>query len=95
MYFVVDKKLLQAGHGILELDSFSPDNIIYKAIPNPFHSILKYIARCWEALEVNKKLITEEQKDYQKELMSNFKLFCDKLEPMVSTKKRHKRSRYA
>ena len=51
------------------------------------------LCRCWEALEVNKKLITEEQKDYQKELMSNFKVFCDKLEPMVSTKKRHKRSR--
>ena len=43
---------------------------------------------------MNKKLITEEQKDYQKELMSNFKVFCDKLEPMVSTKRRHKRSRY-
>ena len=59
-----------------------------------FLYVPNYAARCWEALELNKKLITEEQKDYQKELMSNFKLFCDKLEPMVSTKKRHKRSRY-
>ena len=42
---------------------------------------------------MNKKLITEEQKDYQKELSTKFKLFCDKLEPMVSTKKKHKRSR--
>lgn len=49
--------------------------------------------RCWDALELNKKLITEEQKDYQKELSAKFKLFCDKLEPMVSTKKKHKRSR--
>ena len=52
------------------------------------------VSRCWEALEVNKKLITEEQKDYQKELTAKFRLFCDKLEPMVSTKKKHKRSRY-
>ena len=43
---------------------------------------------------MNKKLITEEQKDYQKELMSNFRDFCDKLEPMVNVKKKHKRSRY-
>ena len=51
------------------------------------------VYRCWDALELNKKLITEEQKDYQKELSAKFKLFCDKLEPMVSTKKKHKRSR--
>ena len=51
------------------------------------------VHRCWDALELNKKLITEEQKDYQKELSAKFKLFCDKLEPMVSTKKKHKRSR--
>ena len=51
------------------------------------------VCRCWDALELNKKLITEEQKDYQKELSAKFKLFCDKLEPMVSTKKKHKRSR--
>ena len=52
------------------------------------------VYRCWDALELNKKLITEEQKDYQKELSAKFKLFCDKLEPMVSTKKKHKRSRW-
>ena len=43
---------------------------------------------------MNKKLITEEQKDYQKELTTKFRNFCDQLEPMVSTKKKHKRSRY-
>ena len=43
---------------------------------------------------MNKKLITEEQKDYQKELVSNFRVFCDKLEPMVNVKKKHKRSRF-
>lgn len=50
--------------------------------------------RCAEALELNKCLITEEQEDYQRELVKNFKDFRDKLEPMVSTKKKHKRSRY-
>ncbi len=50
--------------------------------------------RCEEALEVNKMLITEEQADLQKELVKSFKDFRDKLEPMVSTKKKHKRSRY-
>ena len=49
--------------------------------------------RCEEALELNKHLITEEQADYQRELVRNFKDFRDKLEPMVSTKKKHKRSR--
>ena len=52
------------------------------------------MCRCEEALELNKHLITEEQEDYQKELVRNFKDFRDKLEPMVSTKKKHKRSRY-
>lgn len=52
------------------------------------------IFRCEEALELNKHLITEEQGDYQRELVKNFKDFRDKLEPMVSTKKKHKRSRY-
>lgn len=42
---------------------------------------------------MNKRLITEEQKDYQKELTTKYKTFCDILEPMVSTKKKHKRSR--
>lgn len=51
------------------------------------------MCRCEEALELNKRLITEEQMDYQKELVKNFKDFRDKLEPMVSTKKKHKRSR--
>ena len=55
--------------------------------------IIIVLYRCWEALEMNKKLITEEQKDYQKELVSNFRIFCDKLEPMVNVKKKHKRSR--
>lgn len=44
---------------------------------------------------MNKKLITEEQKDYQKELVANFRVFCDKLQPMVNIKKKHKRSRLA
>ena len=52
-----------------------------------------YGVRCEEALELNKQLITEEQGDYQKELLRNFKDFREKLEPMVSTKKKHKRSR--
>ena len=49
--------------------------------------------RCEVALEVNKQLITEEQLDYQRQLQRKFKEFKDKLEPMVSTKKKHKRSR--
>lgn len=43
---------------------------------------------------MNKHLITEEQSDYQRELQKNLRDFRDKLEPMVSTKKKHKRSRY-
>ena len=63
------------------------------ALHDAQHINFIFVYRCWEALELNKKLITEEQKDYQKELSAKFKLFCDKLEPMVSTKKKHKRSR--
>lgn len=54
---------------------------------------IKLSYRCEEALELNKQLITEEQCDYQRELVRNFKDFREKLEPMVSTKKKHKRSR--
>ena len=50
--------------------------------------------RCGEALEMNKHLITEEQHDYQRELQRKFRDFRDKMEPMVPTKKKHKRSRY-
>lgn len=53
----------------------------------------EFTRRCEEALEVNKLLITEEQMDYQKELQRKFRDFRDKMEPMVSTKKKHKRSR--
>lgn len=42
---------------------------------------------------MNKHIISEERSDYQRELQRNFKDFRDKLEPMVSTKKKHKRSR--
>jgi len=52
-----------------------------------------FTRRCEEALELNKLLITEEQADYQRELQRKFRDFRDKLEPMVSTKKKHKRSR--
>ena len=38
-------------------------------------------------------MITEEQHDYQRELQRKFRDFRDKLEPMVSTKKKHKRTR--
>lgn len=51
------------------------------------------VGRCAEALEVNNHLISEDRSDYQKELQRKFKDFRDKLEPMVSTKKKHKRSR--
>ena len=50
--------------------------------------------RCQEALDLNKHLITEEQHEYQHELVRNFRDFQNKLEPMVPTKKKHKRSRY-
>ncbi len=51
------------------------------------------MCRCSEALDVNNSLMGEERSDYQKELSKKFKDFRDKLEPMVSTKKKHKRSR--
>ncbi len=51
------------------------------------------VCRCAEALDVNNSLMGEERSDYQKELNKKFKDFRDKLEPMVSTKKKHKRSR--
>ena len=50
--------------------------------------------RCQEALDLNKQLITEEQHEYQHELVRNLREFQNKLEPMVPTKKKHKRSRY-
>ena len=56
-------------------------------------SFLPLSCRCEEALEVNKRMITEEQQDYQRELQRKFRDFRDKLEPMVSTKKKHKRTR--
>ncbi len=51
------------------------------------------VCRCAEALDVNNSLMGEERSDYQKELNKKFKDFRNKLEPMVSTKKKHKRSR--
>ena len=42
---------------------------------------------------MNKHLISEEQSEYQRELVRNFRDFRDKLEPMVSIKKKHRRSR--
>ncbi|CAI8007936.1 Dedicator of cytokinesis protein 7 [Geodia barretti] len=53
----------------------------------------EFARRCQEALDLNKHLITEEQHEYQHELARNFRDFQNKLEPMVPTKKKHKRSR--
>lgn len=52
-------------------------------------------SRCQEALDLNKHLITEEQQEYQHELVKNFRDFQNKLEPMVPTKRKHKRGRSA
>ena len=62
---------------------------------SPTHSLAPYLSccRCQEALDLNKQLITEEQQEYQHELVRNFRDFQNKLEPMVPTKKKHKRSR--
>ena len=44
------------------------------------------ILRCEEALSKNKKLISEDQRAYQKELERNFNQFVEKLEPLLKSK---------
>ncbi|XP_003391040.2 PREDICTED: dedicator of cytokinesis protein 7-like, partial [Amphimedon queenslandica] len=55
----------------------------------------EFTKRCQEALERNEELIGEEQYDYQRELVKNFKNFQSQLQPMVSTQKKMSHSKKA
>jgi len=46
----------------------------------------EFVKRCDEALSKNKKLISEDQRAYQKELERNYHQFVEKLEPLLKSK---------
>ncbi|KAL5487361.1 hypothetical protein EMCRGX_G019952 [Ephydatia muelleri] len=82
----------QGPFAVAQCFLFGPntDTVLHRKLKVCFKDFTR---RCEEALDLNKTLILDEQRDYQKELQKNFKDFKEKLEPMVSTKRKHRRPR--